>query len=91
MSAIELQRHPERERAYTLRSYDVIQQGQVIGIVERVKWTAERRSPGKMYVNARWQGRSPRWEFTRPGDPRAASGFYSRKSAIEMLILAATP
>ena len=48
-----------------LPAWDVVLDGEVIGRVRKAMITRERRSPGKRYVNARWQ--SPGWRYYRPG------------------------
>lgn len=43
------------------RAYRVTVDGQHIGWVFGVIVTIERRTPGRRYVNARWESRRPRW------------------------------
>jgi hypothetical protein len=43
-------------------TYRVEVDGVVIGYVYRQQFTRERRTPGRRYVNRRWQ--SPGWTFT---------------------------
>lgn len=45
-----------------LVGYDIMLDGVLVGRVMRVMMTREQRTPGKRYVNRRWQ--SPGWTFT---------------------------
>ncbi|AXQ68813.1 hypothetical protein HOU00_gp312 [Caulobacter phage CcrPW] len=65
-----------------LNAYDIIHDGVVIGTVRERLVTFENRSPGKMYVNYRWQ--NPRWFAERLGqNPRYRGGSETRKMEVE--------
>jgi hypothetical protein len=84
--SVTLSRRKDREGHSTLRSYDVLRDGEVVGVVERVSWYAERRTPGRMYVNARWKAKSPRWEARRVGDHGGSPGYDRRQWAVDALL-----
>lgn len=65
-----------------LNAYDIILDGVVIGTVRERLVTMESRSPGRMYVNYRWE--SPRWFAERLGqNPRYRGGSETRKWEVE--------
>ncbi len=72
-----------------LRDYDVLREGVVIGHVYQDLATFERRTPGRMYVNARWS--NVRWFFDHKekiGDvvfDRRSTDYRTRVDAIEGL------
>lgn len=70
------------KREVTLRRFDVLMDGQKIGEVERAMLPREQRTPGRVYVNARWT--SPGWQY-RELTGRALE-CYSRRDGIERLV-----
>jgi len=70
-----------------LKSYDVIgPDGQHLGIIAEEMMTFEQRTPGRMYVNSRWE--SPRW-FCFVGQDRwqrRGVDYITRKWALESLL-----
>lgn len=78
-------------RTVKLKAYDVFApDGDLIGVVYQDMHTFERRTPGRVYVNSRWQ--SPRW-FQYLGTDRYGYGHRrldheTRKWALEDLLRA---
>lgn len=77
-----------RRRTVKLKAYEVYApDGALIGVVYQDMQTFERKTPGRTYVNSRWQ--SPRW-FQHLGDDRYGSGrrvdHETRKWALEDLL-----
>lgn len=65
-----------------LNAYDIIHDDVVIGTVRERLVTMENQTPGRMYVNYRWQ--SPRWFAERLGqNPRYRGGSETRKLEVE--------
>lgn len=65
-----------------LNAYDIVLDGVVIGTVRERLVTMESRSPGRMYVNYRWN--SPRWFAERLGQhARYRGGGETRKMEVE--------
>lgn len=77
-------RRKDRE-ARVGRVFRVEMGGEVIGRVSYEMITRERRTPGRTYVNARWE--SPGWVY-RPGPETFARRFecFSRKDGAQRLI-----
>ena len=72
------------------REWAVKCDGTVVGRIWYAMRTHEQRSPGKMYVNSRWQ--SPGWVFsTDPASTRYSRHreAHSKKYAIEQILLEA--
>lgn len=70
-----------------LSKFEVLLDGLPIGIVERVMLTRERRTPGRRYVNARWQ--SPGWRYRPGATPYGWGGreVPSRREGVERLLI----
>ena len=66
--------------------FEVSWSGKVIGTVERRMVTRERKTPGRTYVNARWQ--SPGW-VRRHGAGDRPLECYTKRGGIEDLLYAA--
>lgn len=66
------------------QEFDVYLLGTFIGKVRRSMATRERRTPGRTYVNARWQ--SPAWQRARPDVYPTWLENDSRASCIRSLI-----
>lgn len=65
-----------------LNAYDIVLDGVVIGTVRERLVTMESRSPGRMYVNYRWN--SVRWFAERLGqNARFRGGSETRKMEVE--------
>lgn len=87
-----------RNRARTIkvgRIWHVYYDGEVIGAIRYALMTREQRTPGRTYVNSRWQ--SPGWqaiygEKAKNATTEYATGFhrarehYSKKDAIESIV-----
>ena len=79
----------EKRKIRVNRVWHVIYNGTIIGSVIYKLITRELRTPGRTYVNARWQ--SPGWAY-RNGEARSAYDFhrplecYSKKDAVERII-----
>jgi hypothetical protein len=68
-----------------LKAYDVILDGIIIGSVCERMVTFESRTPGRVYVNYRWE--SPRWFAEQLGEnSRYRGGSETRKGAVEGLL-----
>lgn len=85
---LELALHAEhrathRGRDVRLATYRVMLDGQEIGRVRRAMLTRERRTPGRRYVDARWQ--SPGWLYEESGRARGWE-CASRRDGIEQLL-----
>lgn len=82
-------RHGRRGgRETKLKSYDVFAFGGHVGIVALEMATLERSTPGRTYVDARWQ--SPRWFFyVGLNRGRRSIECTTRKEAVNRLIKAA--
>lgn len=65
------------------RVWDVIFGGEVIGHIEYRMFTRERRTPGKRYVNARWE--VPGWEVRAVGQNYSRQEESSRKRAVDQV------
>ncbi len=71
------------------RVWHVLYDGEVIGSIVYRMFTREQRTPGKMYVNSRWQ--SPGWGY-RSGEARSAYDFhrpleaFTKKDAVESIV-----
>lgn len=65
------------------RVWEVILLGEVIGHIRYAMITRERRTPGRRYVNARWQ--SPGWEYKTPEYHRWWEG-YTKRESIERVV-----
>lgn len=65
------------------REWEVSIDGEVIGYVVYRMLTREQRTPGRRYVNRRWQ--SPGWEYRENSYWRGFEA-YSKKDAIERLV-----
>lgn len=83
-------RHGKRRRQETtLKDYNVLApDGSIIGVVMLKMQTFEQKTPGRVYVNSRWE--SPRW-FRALGDSPYGGGRYwsyfeTRKQAVEALL-----
>ncbi len=61
--------------------------GRMVGRVKYAMVTRERRTPGKRYVNARWQ--SPGWLYVDGDGDYRYFECYSRKDGVERIIRAA--
>lgn len=68
----------------TLPAYDVYLDGVPIGSVARAKVTREQRTPGRRYVNARWQGVA--WRISGIDALSRSREVYSRTDGIRSLI-----
>lgn len=68
------------------RRWIVQADGETIGFIRYTLITHERRTPGKMYVNSRWQ--SPGWQWLPGTDPLRARWFTgdTKKYCIEHLV-----
>lgn len=66
--------------------FEVSWAGEVIGTVERRMVTRERKTPGKRYVDARWE--SPGWVRRRSAGDRSLE-CYTKSAGIEDLLRAA--
>lgn len=81
---VKVGRYPTRD--VLLKTYNVTDaEGNLIGRVSLDMATFEQRTPGRMYVNSRWQ--SPRW-FYSVGDRFSRSRIFygTRKEAITALL-----
>lgn len=69
-----------------VKAYDVVSDdGSIIGTVAQEMATFERRTPGRRYVNARWQ--SPRWFYYVAGQVwRSRMAYTTRKDAVGALV-----
>ncbi|HEX8321603.1 hypothetical protein [Longimicrobium sp.] len=65
-----------------LPRYQVRLDGETIGTVERALLTRERRTPGRRYVNSRWE--SPGWRYARTGS-RSLECTSRRSGVVEVL------
>lgn len=65
------------------RVWEVILLGKVIGHIRYVMITHEQRTPGRRYVNARWQ--SPGWEYKTDEYRRWWRG-YTKRESIERVV-----
>lgn len=80
------------KRAKVDRVWHVVVDGEVIGSIAYVMLTRELRTPGRMYVNARWE--SPGWKYAAKvyNSAREGLGFargieaYSRADAVKRLL-----
>lgn len=68
------------------QTFEVSWGGKVIGSVERRMVTRERKTPGRRYVDARWE--SPGW-VRRRGTGGRALECYTKTEGIEALLRAA--
>jgi hypothetical protein len=69
------------------RKWNVFEGEELIGTISYGMITRERKSPGKMYVNARWQ--SPGWtyrEATHVGLPSRSVEGSSKKNCVDRLM-----
>ena len=72
------------------RVWQVLYNGEVIGGIRHDMMTRERRIPGRMYVESRWE--SPGWQRTAKDPAEHWNAFHralessSRKSAIESIV-----
>jgi hypothetical protein len=73
----------EKRRINIDRIWEVTIDGEVIGYVHYRLLTREQRTPGKRYVNSRWQ--SPGWTRSATKYGRSIEA-YSKKDAIERLV-----
>lgn len=73
-----------KRRAVRLPSYRLLVDGEVVGTVERAMLTRERRTPGRRYVNARWQ--SPGWRYRRGIGWARGFECSSRRDGVEQLL-----
>ena len=80
---VQVGRYDKRDE--TLSWYEVRLDGTPIGGVARQMITRERRTPGRRYVNARWQ--SPGWTYSKRSG-RYAGGFQcsGRRDGVERLL-----
>ncbi len=68
-----------RRQTRTLKGYRVSIDGLELGEVYERLTTFEQRTPGRRWVNSRWE--SPRWYYENAGHegrPRTSGGFRSR-------------
>lgn len=73
-----------RRKKVTLSSYRVLLDGKEIGKVARRMITRERRTPGRRYVDARWE--SPGWRYGSVSDGRPRWEVTSRREGVERLL-----
>lgn len=66
------------------REWEVILDGEVIGWIQYRLLTREQRTPGRMYVNRRWQ--TPGWEYRTRSRWSRGLEVSSKKNAIERII-----
>ncbi|MFC4244330.1 hypothetical protein ACFOYW_13200 [Gryllotalpicola reticulitermitis] len=78
-------RYGERRTVRVGREWELRVGDEVVGHISYAMLTRERRSPGKRYVNARWQ--SPGWRYRESGDHHWLER-PSRKECVESLMWA---
>ena len=83
----EIRRRPWRGKQ--LISYEVVRAGAVLGEVGQRTTDAERRTPGRNYVNARWT--TTEWYFDVPGEHRTFSARSRREAVANLLRTALSP
>lgn len=76
----------ETFRGKRLKRYNVFKDGVLLGVVEQDKATMERQTPGRRYVDARWE--SVRWYARHDAMTvsRRNSYYESRGAAIHALL-----
>jgi hypothetical protein len=71
-----------RRQEKVLKEYEIVVDGVVVATVCQRMETFEQRTPGRMYVNRRWE--TPRWFVDVPGErTRYRGGDETRKYAVE--------
>lgn len=81
---IELRR--EADHPYGGKSFGAFWNGQRIGTVWQVFPTFERKTPGRMYVNARWTSKRPRWKSEIEGARYTRLFYETKRRAVEELV-----
>lgn len=79
--------HGDKKKIIVGKAWDVLLGDEVIGTLEYRMFTREDRTPGRMYVNSRWE--SPGWGYTegaRHTGPQWEA--RSKKDALERIVRA---
>lgn len=78
-------KHGKRRRQISkLMRYRAFVGDREIGYVEKAMQTFENRTPGRVWVNYRWE--SPRWKVHLDGESYSRSYYETRKAGVEALV-----